>query len=76
MKKNWYTRKDKTFVLKIGNWKALEISKRHHKGYCCFVFNKGKVVAGEGYHGTSLPKRYHAVRWGCKKLRELNLWNK
>lgn len=74
MKTNWYKRKDGTLVLKIGNWKALEIWKRPHKGYACLVLDKGSPVVSEGYFTSSLPKKYFAVRWGCKKLRELGLW--
>lgn len=72
-KANWYIRKDKTTVLKIGNWKALEISKRPHGGYYCLVLDHGRSRSAEGYFGTSLPKKYHAVRYGCKKLREFKL---
>lgn len=69
----WYKRKDGVYVLKQGKWKVLEIFKRPGKFWCCFVFDKGSVVAGNGYFASALPKRYHAVRWGCKKARELNI---
>ena len=72
-KLNWYVRLDKTHVLKRGQYKLLEIFKRPHKGYCCFIYDKGEVVCSEGYHGTSLPQRHFAVRLGCKKARELKL---
>ena len=74
MKVTWYKRKDKVTVCKIGKWKVLEIKKRLGGFWCCIVFKKGVVVAGEGFLGSSLPKKYHAIRWGCKKARELGLW--
>lgn len=73
MKARWYIRKDKTHVLKYGKWKVLEIFKRYGSFWSCFVFDKGKIVYSEGYHSSFFPKRYHAVRWGCKKARELKI---
>lgn len=72
-KVEWYTLKDKTFILKVGRYKVLEIYKRPHKGYCCVVYDRSVAITSEGYHGTSLPQKHFAVRWGCKKARELNL---
>lgn len=77
MKTNWYKRKDKTDVLKVGNYKVVEIKRKYngeYSFYSCLVFNKGEIVASEGIHGSSLRKKYMAVRWGCKKARELNIW--
>lgn len=77
MKAVWYKRKDGTHVLKYGKWKLLEITKKsngEYRFYKCLVFNKGNVVAAEGLHGSSLREKYHAVRWGCKKAKELKLW--
>lgn len=76
MKWIWYKRKDKTIVLKWGNWKVLEIKKKsngQYSFYSCLVFNHGEMVASEGIHGSYLGKKYKAVRWGCKKARELNI---
>lgn len=75
MKAKWYKRKDKTEVLKMGKWKVLEIFKRPGGFYCCFVWNKGEVIATNGYHASALPKKYHAIRWGCKKIIELGIEN-
>lgn len=73
MKVNWYKRKDGTHVMKQGNWKVLEIFKRPGKFWACFIFKEGKPVMSNGYFGSSLPKRYHAVRWGVKKAKELKI---
>ena len=73
MKIKNYIRKDKTHVYKKGKYKLFEFSKRPHGGYCCFVFNKGGVVSGEGYHGTSLPFKFHAVKYGMRICRELKI---
>jgi hypothetical protein len=72
--KKWHKRNDGATVLKSGNWKLLEIFKRPGGFWCCVVFDKGKVVAGNGYHASALPKKFNAVRWGCKKAKELKLW--
>jgi len=83
-KAKWYKRKDglglPIDVLKVGRYKVLEIhkkDKRFYNGeytfYKCLVFDKGKIVAAEGCLGSSLRKKYQAVRWGCKKARELNI---
>lgn len=76
----WYKRKDGTEVMKAGNWKVLEIfkkDKRFYNGeysfYRVLVFKKGKVISAEGVHGSSLRKKYQAVRWGCNKAREFKL---
>lgn len=70
MKIKWIKLKDGTDILRIGRYNALQIFKRPHKGYACFVFDKGKCVVTNGYHGTSLPKKYLAVRFGMNALRE------
>lgn len=72
----WYTRKDKTEVFKQGRYKVVEIKKKnngHYRFYSCVVFDKGIPVAGEGLLGSSLNKKYLAVRWGMKKARELKI---
>ena len=34
-----------------------------------------KTISCNGYHGTALSKKYHAVRWGIKKLKEFKILN-
>lgn len=80
---NWYDRKDgqdKLTILKVGRYKVLQIRRKGKKQYnqeytfySCLVFKKGEVVASEGIHGSSLRKKYQAIRWGLNKARELNI---
>lgn len=70
MKKKWLKLKDGTDIFRIGRYNAIQIFKRPHGGYCCIVFDKGKCIAMNGYHATSLAKKYHAVRYGTRVLRE------
>ena len=73
---NWYKRKDGVTVLKVGRRKVLEIFKRPGGFWACFVFSqikKDTLLAANGYFASALPKKYHAVRWGMKKARELKI---
>ncbi len=70
MTTNYYIRKDGTFVRKDGRYKSWLIFKRPHGGYCCFVFWRGVIYAGNGYHPKALPTKRDAVRWGNFKLKE------
>lgn len=71
MKSTWYKRKDGTHVRKVGRYKVLEIFKRPHGGWCCFVYHNGEYMGSEGYFACFLPKKHDAVRWGCKNLKEI-----
>ncbi len=59
--------KNGTEIFKQGRYKVLQIFKRPHGGYCCFIFNKGIVVSGNGYYATAFPNKYFAFRWGFNR---------
>lgn len=68
----WQIKKDGAHVLR-SDFKILEVFKMPHGSYCCFVFNGGKIIASEGYHGTSLTSISDAKDWGIKKAKQLKL---
>lgn len=70
----WVDRKDKTSVVMIGRYKVLEIFKRPGKFWCCMIFSKGTMIESRGYFTSQFPQKHFAVRWGCKRLRELGIW--
>ena len=69
----WYRRKDGTTVFKSGRYKVLEIHLRPGKFYCCFVFDRGRVISGNGYHSAALKTLGKAMKWGIRKAKELNI---